>query len=209
MYGFEDMKRDFEDGRLKEFVVVNNCQETYWYAFNHQGETLSIVDIKMRSGEYSVYFKEDVAIGIKHIDFEATEKLVIRGDKMKFKKEDLTTRHILQLRRGKLYALVEWKGYNELHCVDLKGVLRGRSNLEDYYDNLKSKERVGYDIVKIKECENTQTALDIVKNGKSIEEWDWESEDTLNAKIKYKEMQNNLNELQSKMEKFANENNLA
>ena len=213
MYGFEDMKRDFEDGRLKEFVVGNNCQDNYRYAFDHQGETLPIVDIRMNGGEYKVYFKKNVAITIEYIDFEATEKLVIRGDKMKFKKGDLNTRFAVKLRDGRICFISEQSRTAKitlLICYRLTfGNFTGTTDIGSFNEELLDASGMSrYDIMRIKEYKTTSEAYHSVINNK-VENWEWVREEKTEAQIKYEEMRNDLKELQSKMEKFANENNLA
>lgn len=131
---------------------------------------------------------------------------------MEFKKENLTTRHVVKLKGEEICFVGEQLELNTPHLIfytaEQFGSYFGKSSLYNIDKDLKQNNwQSKYVIMAIKEYTSTSEAYYAVLNNK-VENWDWEREKKSEASLKYKEMQNDLKQLQNKINKFVDENNL-
>lgn len=71
----EDMKKLFDEGRLKEFVVNDKCDNDIYYAYSKKGQRLPLSKIDEERSH--VYFKTTSSIDFKYVDLIETEKLIL------------------------------------------------------------------------------------------------------------------------------------
>jgi len=129
-----------------------------------------------------------------------------------FKKEELTTRHVVKLRDGRICVIAESWEDSELLIQDKSQIntIFGVEGLNDLTIDLKIFGSLrAYDIMAIKEYETTGMAYSAVMNELDIH-WDWESRKLSPEQKELQELEKQQREMADKiaeLSKRMNDNN--